>query len=65
MSAETGAGSQYSGRRSTVSAFADWQSAMTSAIDGLAAGSLARQRLTSSISRGGTWVRSGSSWTIR
>ncbi|RPK66958.1 hypothetical protein EES42_23355 [Streptomyces sp. ADI95-17] len=65
MSAETGAGSQSSGRRSTVSAFADWQSAMTSAIDGLAAGSLARHRLTSSISRSGTPLRSGSSWTIR
>lgn len=65
MSAATEPGSQSSGRRRTVSAFADWQSPMTSVTDGLASGSLARHRVTSSVSRSGTPLRSGSSWTIR
>jgi hypothetical protein len=65
MSAATGAGSQSSGRRRTVSAFAVRHSSMISGIDGRPAGSLVRQRVTSSLSRSGTPLRSGSSWTIR
>lgn len=65
MSAATGCGSQSSGRRSTVSAFAVWHSWITSATEGRSCGSFARQRPTSSISRSGTPARSGSSCTMR